>query len=180
MSALDDIDTDSLVMRAAVLAAAEKSVGEQAKTYRAELNRRLSRGSKLTAFDPRDTTRTLGTVSMTNPRPQAQVVDREAFERWCRLNYPDQVETWPEFGDPAEVAAVLAEHAPHLLTVHRSVPVEIQERALDRAAVEDVPGTTRYMPRPTLQVRPTGHARAVVAELLAAIPALAELESAGE
>ncbi|WP_280499416.1 hypothetical protein [Nocardia cyriacigeorgica] len=177
MADLTDIDTDALAIRAAVLADLQKAVGEQVTKHRRELAGRLKRGSKLTAFDPRDDTRTLGTVTMTNPTAQARITNREEFERWCRVTWPEKVEVWHEFGDPAEVAAVLSEHAPHLLTVHQSVPVETEEAALIRAATEDVPGTERYTPRPTLQVRPSKHARTVVNELLADMPGLPELEA---
>lgn len=177
MPDLTDIDTDALALRATVLADLQHAAGEQVTTLRNELAKRLKRGSKITSFDPRDETRTLGTIGMTNPTAQARITNREEFERWCRLNYPDKVEQWAEYGDPAEVAAVLAEHAPHLLIVHQTVPGEVEEQALKRAVAEDIPGTERFLPRSVLQVRPSKHARTVVDELLAAMPGLPELEA---
>lgn len=172
------IDTDSLVLHAAVLAELAKTARDAASEYRRELDRRMPPGSKLTAFDPRsEETVTLGTVNRSNPDPIPVVADRKAFERWCLRTYADQVEQWLEFGPPEEVGAVLAEHAPHLVTVHQSLPPEIAEQALKRAETEQIPGTKRQAAVPQLTVRTTAQAREVVRELLASSPFLRELEA---
>lgn len=171
------IDTSVLVARLTILTDLAKVIKANGDVYRRELNGRMPAGSKLTGFDPRDETITLGTVSRSNPKPTPVVVDRAAFEAWCLLHYGDKVETWLEFGPPEEVGAVLAEHAPHLVTIHRSLPGEVAEEALKRAGIEQIPGTERRLERPELSVRTTAQARQVVRELLASSPLLPELEA---
>ncbi|WP_280245535.1 hypothetical protein [Nocardia abscessus] len=170
-------DTDVLATRTVVLAALASVIKETADEHRRELDKRMPRGSKLTSMDPRDETATLGTVNQSNPAPTAVITNRDEFERWCRVTFGDQVEQWLEFGPPEEVGAVLAEHAPHLVTVHQSLPGEVVERALQRAAKEHVPGTERRVTRPKLSVYLTDYARTVVRELLASTPLLPELEA---
>lgn len=175
---LEDIDTAELAARAAVLADLAKYVGEQRDRHKAELASRMPAGSKITGRHPLDETLSLGTVTMSDPKPQAYVTDRDTYEAWCRATYPDQIDTWIEI-DPqdAEVIAVLREHAPHLVIVHSSVPAAILEKGLERAAKEDVPGTKRAPGRPVLSVRATANARTVVRSMVAASPVLRELEA---
>ncbi|WP_147404148.1 hypothetical protein [Nocardia panacis] len=174
---LEQIDTETLAARAAVLADLAKFVGEQRDLHKAELSKRMPRGSKITGRHPADDTLSLGTVTMSDPRAEAYIVDRDAFEKWCRSTYPSRIEVWPEFGPAEEVAAVLAEHAPHLVTIHSSVPGPVKEQALDRAESEDVPGTERRLPTPVLSVRATTNARAVVRAMVSASSVLRELEA---
>jgi hypothetical protein len=175
---LEEMDTQTLAARAAALAALAKWVKEQNDAHRAELKTRLERGSKVTAFNPQDETLTLGTATMSNPDPVAYVTDREVFEQYCRATWPDKIEVWTEIDpDNDEVIDVLREHAPHLVTVHSSVPATLKERALDRAASEDVPGTQRRLATPTLTVTPAKNARTVIASMIAASPVLRELEA---
>ncbi len=174
---LQDIDTKTLAGRAAVLAACGKWIKEQGDAHRAELRTRLGRGDKVTAFNPLDDTLTLGTATMSNPDPKAFVTDREAFEVYCRATWPDKIEVWTEYGPEEEVIAVLREHAPHLLTVHSTIPATLAERALDRAASEDVPGTERHLPAPSLTITPAKAAVAVIRSMIAGSPVLRELEA---
>ncbi|MBF6276997.1 hypothetical protein [Nocardia nova] len=175
---LEKFTTETLAARTVVFAALAKWVKEQGDTHRAELRARLSRGSKVTAFNPQDETLTLGTASMSNPEPVAYVTDREAFEAYCRATWPDKVEVWTEVhADDEQVIEILRKHAPHLITVHSSVPKTLTERALDRAASEDVPGTERRLPPPSLTVTPAKNARTVIRSMIAATPVLRELEA---
>jgi hypothetical protein len=115
---------------------------------------------------------------MSNPDPVAYITDKDTFEAWCRVTFPDPLETWTEIdATNAEVIEVLRKHAPHLVIVHNSIKSTVIERGLDRAAKQDVPGTKRTKGKPTLTVTPAAHARAVVADMLAASPVLRELEA---
>jgi hypothetical protein len=173
---LADVSLDELSARVTLLSDLAKAVAEQRETHRTELYRRMPRGSKITARDPQDELITLGTVSMSNPQVEAYITDSAAFDAYCRQEYPDKVEPWVEYTDPVAVAALVAEHAPHLLKLHRTVTTTACEEALKRAASEEVPGTARRLPSPSLTVRPSKHARAAVHGLFGASPVLKELE----
>ncbi|MGW5514657.1 hypothetical protein [Nocardia africana] len=175
---LANLSDEELAARATVLAAFEGYVKTQRTAHRAELTARMGPGSKITAFNPADDTLTLGTVNMSNPDPVAYITDKDEFEAWCRVTFPDPLETWTEIdATDAEVIAVLRKHAPHLVIVHNSIKPTVIERGLDRAAKQDVPGTKRTKGKPTLTVTPAEHARAVVQAMVAQSPVLRELEA---
>lgn len=175
---LEHFDTATLAARAATLAALAKYVAEQRDRHKAELAARMPAGSKITGRHPLDDTKSLGAVTMSDPKPEAYVTDHDVFDAYCRATWPNKVETWMEVDpDHPDVIAVLRDHAPHLLTVHSTVPGEVKERALDLALSEDVPGTKRVNKAPVLSVRATEHARAAVAAMVAASPVLRELEA---
>ncbi|NKY47969.1 hypothetical protein [Nocardia cerradoensis] len=175
---LANIETPVLVARTAVLTEVEKTFKAHRTAHRAELAARMGPGSKITAFDPADDTLTLGTASMSNPDPVAYITDKDAFEAWCRVTFPDPLETWTEIdATDAEVIEVLRKHAPHLVIVHNSIKSTVIERGLDRAAKQDVPGTKRTKGKSTLTVTPAEHARAVVQAMVAQSPVLRELEA---
>ncbi|WP_280505802.1 hypothetical protein [Nocardia farcinica] len=133
----------------------------------------MADGSKLTAFT--ESKQTLGTVTKSNPKPIARVEDAAEFEDWIHATFPDRIKEVPDFGPADQVAAVLAEHAPHLLQgVRQVIPESLREQALRIAATREVPGTRIHHPEGVISVRPTGVARQLVADMLAgrvAIPA---------
>ncbi|MFD3426054.1 hypothetical protein [Nocardia fluminea] len=154
-------DLQEDIYRLALLSEFVKLAAQARNDLRAETFPRLPNGTKLTARHPR-TGESLGTVSMSDPDPTAYVVDNAVFEAWVREQNPGELETVRGFGDLAQVAAVLAEHAPHLLTETRVIPESLRERALKAAAVQTVPGTARLTPEGTLSVRPNGVATELV------------------
>lgn len=170
-------DLQDDINRLALLAEFTKLAAQARDDLRAETFPRLPNGSKLTARHPA-TGVSLGTVSMSDPAPVARVVDTEAFEEWIRVQHPGELDTVRGFGDPAEVAAVLAEHAPHLLTETRVIGDALRARVLKAAAVQPVPGTTRDTPDGVLSVRPSKAATALVRAALIGSTTLAELEGA--
>lgn len=171
-----DVGLDDLVVRVTILSDLAKAVGALKEAHRSELYRRMARGSKSTAFDPADALCSLGTVSLSNPKPEAYVTDADAFDAFCRVRHPDKIERWVEYTDHDAVAALVAEHAPHLLILHQSVTAEGREEALRQANVEPVPGTGRRLPNPSLTVNTTVHARTAVHALFDTSPVLRELE----
>lgn len=165
-------DLDMLVVRAAVLHELHLEVDAEKSRVKAALSLVMSRGSKLTGHDPRSG-RSLGSVSKSDPDPVARVTDPEAFERWVREQYAARLESQLVFGPPEEVAAVLLEHAPHLVTEEIVIPGHVRDSALAAALTEVVPGTKREIPGATLSVSTTktkAAAREVVRELLASAP----------
>ncbi|WP_067671684.1 hypothetical protein [Nocardia miyunensis] len=165
-------DLDMLVVRAAVLHELHREVDAEKSRVKAELSLAMSRGSKLTGHDPR-TGRSLGSVSKSDPDPIARVNDPEVFEQWVREQYTARLEKQLVFGPPEEVAAVLLEHAPHLVHEETVIPDHVRTSALAAALKEVVPGTKRETPGATLSVSTTktkAAVREVVRELLASAP----------
>ena len=150
-------DINRLVMVSEFVTLAAKA----RNALRAETIPRLPNGMKVTARHP-GTGKSLGTVTMSDPEPEVFVVDEAVFEAWVREQNPGDLETVRGFGDPAEVAAVLAEHAPHLLTETRVIPEWVRERALKAAAVQTVPGTTQITADAGMTVRPSKAATELV------------------
>lgn len=165
------------INRAVLLGALMKAIGAERDQLRASLASSLPAGTKLTGRDPRNDD-TLGTVSLSDPAKVAVVTDQVAFEEYVRRELPGDLDTVRGFGEPGEVAAVLAEHAPHLLTTRTVVPEHVTERVLLAATLHPVPGTTVITPSPTLTVTPRSAAHRVVREVLAGSPVPAvELEA---
>lgn len=173
---MPELPGQEFLSEVAVLAA----LGKKITAARQRTNLKLAslpRGTKLTAIDP-ESGIDYGTVSVSNPKPEAYVTDKAEFEKWCRTTYPDHVDTWTEFSDYEAAVAVVAQHAPHLLIVHNSVPGTVQETALVRAASEEVPGTVRQQPPGVVMVRPNEHAAKLVQQMLeSASLRLPELEA---
>lgn len=165
----DEDPIAALVNRSVLLHELHKVVDAEKTITKAALAQHMSRGSKLTSHHPA-TKVALGTVSMSDTKPAAKVEDEEAFESWVRVHYSDQLQIRLQFGPPEEVAAVLAEHAPHLVSQVVDVPESVRKKALADAAVRDVPGTFRYTPGGTVSVRANAQAELVVRDLLAASP----------
>lgn len=75
----------------------------------------------------------LGKVTMTDPKPVGRVTDRDALDEWLTKHVEGAVIERPAFGPDAEVAAVLNEHAPHLLTFVAEVAEWARAAALIKA-----------------------------------------------
>ncbi|MEU1550278.1 hypothetical protein [Nocardia sp. NPDC005745] len=171
-------DINTVIARTAVLAALLKRIKKDHDLARNELRQRMSRGMKLTGLDPR-TDDSLGTATMSDPKQVANVTDPTAFDDWIRTTYPDRLTERTVFGRTDEIAAVLKEHAPHLLLRDTQViSSALRDEALKVAATTDVPGTKRSRPDPTLTVRETSAAHRLVRDLLAGNPVPVELTSA--
>lgn len=137
----------------------------------------LKRGDRLTITDPLNDRVKIGTVSKTDPDDTAEVSDREAFTAWMAENYPEQVRQAVRVtGTADEVAAVLAVHAPHLLSAPRTeVRDWAQGAVLKRSANAgapvgpggevDVPGVKVVPGKSGLQVRPNAQAEQVITAL---------------
>lgn len=164
------------INRAVLLGALMKAIGAERDQLRASLASSLPAGTKLTGRDPRNED-TLGTVSLSDPAKVAVVTDQALFEEYVRREVPAELDTVRGFGEPGEVAAVLAEHAPHLLTTTKVIPDHVAERVLLAATMHPVPGTTVITPPGKLTVTPSAAAHRVVREVLAGSPVPAvELE----
>ncbi|WP_280330306.1 hypothetical protein [Nocardia wallacei] len=175
-SPLPQDDPEILVNRAVVFHQLMNVVDAEKSKAKAGLSGHMARGSKLTSHHP-TTGRSLGTVSMSDPAPAAKVEDPEAFEAWIRGRYADRLEKRLVFGPPEEVAAVLLQHAPHLVREVLDIPKSLEKLALRDAAELPVPGTVQYQPGGTVSVRANAHAARLVRELMAGPFELLALEA---
>src|SRR5438874_11602102 len=105
------------------------------------------------------------------PDPTWTVVDAAALDAELR-SYPGNLETVVEIvGDHAEVLAVLADHAPHLLADVVRVRPGVVEAALAQSAATGMPaaaGIEQVKPGGSLTVKPDAKADEVVERLVAA------------
>jgi hypothetical protein len=167
------VDTHTEAFHRLVLGIVKKRVTKAYNDAHAD-NTFLRRGDRLTITDPFNDDVKIGTVSKTDPDDTAEVTDPAAFRDWMATHYPENVRHQRHITGPMdEVVAVLAEHAPHLLSEEA---VEVRPWARDevlRKSVTagvpvgpggelDVPGVTVKKGKPTLQVRPNAKAEQVI------------------
>ncbi len=88
----------------------------------------------------------LGKVTMTDPQPVARIADRDALDEWLTKHVEGAVIERPAFGPDAEVAAVLNEHAPHLLTFVAEVAEWARSAALSKAEAAHRAGSKPLAP----------------------------------
>jgi hypothetical protein len=153
-----------------------KTLVDRKKELAAESFIRMENGTKLTARQPGDSRRKLGTVSKSDPEPIATVVDREKFEEYIRSARPADLKVEWQLGPIEEVAAVLMEHAPHLVSaVEGVIPQWLLDVTKTEALSRDIPGCEVTYPAGVVSVRPLADAKRYVDELLAAssVPLLA-------
>lgn len=107
---------DQVLLRLAFIKFVSDAVKAADKEARAEALKYLKKGDTLTARSPIDNAKMVR-ASMSDPKPVATVTDMVALDNWIRENYADKVHVGAEVivGTPAEVIAVLREHAPRLL-----------------------------------------------------------------
>lgn len=124
----------------------------------------MKRGDRLTARSPLGVKRKIAALSLTDPKPVAQITDRAAFTAWVKEHYPDVVDTTERIvGSDAEVIAVLTKYAPHLVKPESKVDPAFEVAIRTESAAlgapiapngeTDIPGVTVGVPTP--QVRCT-------------------------
>lgn len=130
---------------------------------REEMAQAMARGTRLPGRSPLDDSK-VGAVIMSDPDPVAAITDQGAFVAWVAETYPEHIESRVEIvGSRREVAAVLAEHAPHLVrhttVVHpdfvsqvKAVAAEARQPAGPGGEV-DVPGLSITVPDPVVTCR---------------------------
>lgn len=157
-------------IEALVLAELGKRVKKRTDLVKAVVGQRYPDGHKETFRSPLDGAK-LGIVYRTDPDPEWKVVDAEALDTELR-SYPGNVETFVEIaGDRAEVLAVLAEHAPHLLADSVQVRPDVVQAALAQSAATGAPaaaGIAMVKPGGSLTVKPDPKAGEAVERMVAA------------
>lgn len=157
-------------IEALVLATAAKRIAERTTLVKALVGQRYPDGHREIVRSPLDGAK-LGQVYRTSPEPKWVVTDPDALDADLR-SYPGNVETTVEIvGDRAEVLAVLATHAPHLLEDVTRVRPGVVEAALAQSAATGTPaaaGIAQVTPSGVLTVKPDPKAGAAVERLMQA------------
>ncbi|MGW1997215.1 hypothetical protein [Embleya sp. NPDC001921] len=88
------MNINDLAQREAVLKALHDAIGDELKAVKAETQTALdttNKGVQQVAATLPDGTK-VGTVSLTDPKPEARVTDPAAFLEWVRENYKTEIE----------------------------------------------------------------------------------------
>jgi len=88
----------------------------------------------------------LGKVTMTDPKPVGRVTDRAALDAWLTKHVEGAVIERPVFGPADEVAAVLNDHAPHLLSFVGEVADWARSAAVTKAEAAHRAGSPPLAP----------------------------------
>lgn len=162
------------VLVVGAVSAYAKAVAAAEKTAREIIAREyLSEGARMPIRDPRDGAK-LGTVTITDPTPVAEVDDEEALLDYIADQYPEAVSSEQTIRPGAAMAValdLLAKHAPNLLTRPRRVAADwARAEVLGKAAASGnpVPGVSVRTKRGHATVRPAGGSLEKYRELVAA------------
>lgn len=158
-------------VEALVLAELGKRVKSRTDMVKALVGQRYPDGHKETFRSPLDGAK-LGIVYRTDPDPQWRVTDPAALDAELRT-YPGNLETVVGIAaeDEPEAFAVLAEHAPHLLTETVRVREGVVEAAVEQSKATGTPaaaGIELVKPAGSLTVKADPGAGPVVERLVAA------------
>lgn len=173
--------TNHLALKVAALKVLSDRATDAYNRARQEIATTMERGDRLQVRSPIDKTK-IGPVYMTDPKPQALVTDERDLLDWYEENHPELVETVLEpSGSDAEINAVLAVHAPHLLREKRRISVaamrELRARSIDLGQPVgpggelDVPGLAVATPDGVVACKPDPET---------ALPAVIELYRSGQ
>lgn len=174
------------VLVVGAVSAYAKAVAAAEKTAREIIAREyLSEGARMPIRDPRDGAK-LGTVTITDPTPVAEVDDEEALLDYIADQYPEAVSSEQTIRPGAAMAValdLLAKHAPYLLTRPRRVAADwARAEVLGKAAASGnpVPGVSVRTKRGHATVRPAEGSLEKYRELVAAgqVDPLRELPAA--
>lgn len=168
---------DTLRLRVAALTALQARVKATLDGCRDELHEQMTNGESHTVWSPLDGDDQVATVNRSKPKPRAEVVDRDAFDRWMAEHYPGEVTTTRTA--TAEGVDLLADMDPGLVEITRAATeqavnavLKASEKAREPVhpdGTTDVPGvrvTTGTAGR--LSVRLDPDAERLVSELIAA------------
>lgn len=148
----------------------QKRLKSEIESRRQQLLQEVDEGDRITVHVEIDGTKVkVGAVIRTEPKTELQVVDAAAHSAWALEHMGDDCITGYRFGDDDAVAAVLREHAPHLVMEVRTPTSQWLHEVLIMAARGDGPipdGVEPVTGTSTLQVRPDAStASAVIPEL---------------
>ncbi len=157
-------------IRALILATLAKQVAAEEKLVRTEFSGTLMAGTTVRYRSPLDDP--LGAVLRTDPKVEWRVTDPAALDAHLRT-FPGCIETTLEISteDMPEALAVIAEHAPTLLTERTEVALSAVQAALAQSKATGepaAPGISKVRPGGVIQVRPDKGAAGAVARMVRA------------
>lgn len=114
----------------------------------------------------------LGKVTKSDPKPVAEIVDRDELDEWIRTQYPDKLDTRIELGDMGEILAVLNDLGrDDLFTTVTEIPAHLRKQAQTMAINGRlIPGIALRRPPGVVSARREIAAEYVVRQLLAGSP----------
>ncbi len=144
-------------VRALLLATLRGRIEAEEKLVRAEFSAALMAGTTLRFRSPLDD-EPLGSVLRTDPKTEWRIVDETALREHL-ATFPGCIETTVEITaeDMPEALAVIAEHAPTLLTERTEVAASAVQAALAQSKATGepaAPGIAKVRPGGSIQVRP--------------------------
>jgi hypothetical protein len=172
---MTDLTRDELIQKVAILKVISEFTKSLYDEHREKASAVMGQGDRTIARSPLDKSK-LGTVYVTDPKPQCRITDQAALTDWMIEHYPELTETGYEIcGSDREVIDVLFEHAPQLLRQIRRVTAD-DMRELRAAAVTlgqpigpgsevDVPGIEVTIPPGVVTCKPTDTAFQSVMDL---------------
>jgi hypothetical protein len=171
-------EPNALVLRVAALKSVKDYVCDQYDDARAELDKAMNEGDRLTARSPLDGGK-LGTVTKTEPKPSARVSDEQALVDWLAEHYPEAlVVRYKVVASEEQLRRLLFEHAPELLSQYRRPDPEMVRELLANAAnfgqpvgpsgEADVPGVVVETGPPVVRCNTTPQSLSAVLALIRA------------
>ncbi len=111
------VNPRDVALQAIATKAIYEAVGKNLRTLRDEApDAVFERGDRFSVRSPLDRKVKLGTVSASDPKVEAKIVNQAVFDQWVLDNHPDDcVDVDVVAATDAELLAVLREHAPHLI-----------------------------------------------------------------
>ncbi len=174
------MSTDDLVLKVAALKVISAFTAERYDEARREIATVMERGDRKIARSPIDNSK-IGAITLSDPKPTAQVTDLNALTAWLAEHYPDSlVMAYEVCGSEEQVRRVLFEHAPEMLRKVKKVrPGDLLDlrqtaamvgRPMGPGGEVDMPGITVGTPSPVVSCKPDD------ANALAAILALLQAD----
>ena len=156
-------DEPNLAVEVAALKVVSEYTAQRYEDRRADLVKEMTRGDRRTVVDPRDEDAKLASITRTDPKPVVSVNVPE-LTPWMAEHYPALTETVTEIiATEKQLAALLFEHAPHLLRrktrIQPEALIELKAACVTLGCVmgpggeADVPGVRVDRPKSNLSVR---------------------------
>lgn len=156
--------TDDLVLKVATLKVISAFTTEKYNEARREIAEVMERGDRKMARSPIDNAK-IGAITLSDPKPTAQVSDLDKLTAWLAEHYPDSLVMGYEVcGSEEQVRRVLFEHAPEMLRKVKKIrPGDLLElrqtaamvgRPMGPGGEADMPGITVDTPPPVVSCKP--------------------------
>lgn len=169
------MSTEDLALRVAALKVVSDYATRRYNEARAEAAAKMRRGDRLMGRSPLGEVK-VGAVSKSDPKATARISDEQALTRWIAEHYPEHVAyDFDIVGSHEEVAAVLFEHAPHLLRKITIVDQDTIKRIKSESAAlgapvgpggeADIEGIEVTVPEGVVSCKPDPNALAAVIDL---------------